>query len=298
MDSAYTPTYNNRSKGIFLVLAAGCFWSFAGLAVRLIEFATQWQIVFFRSLMLLAFLTCYLLISRRSRVLSAFKDCGWVGFAAGAVLSLAFCTWIWALTHQTVANSLFLLSTAPFIAAVAGWWILGERVTKSLAWAMLIAIIGVGIMVGESYQFGTLFGTLMGLLSATGFALFAVLLRKGRNTDLVPAVFWAGLCASIIAGGMIFISNAGFEISSRDFLLCSMMGVLQIGLGLVIFTHGSRYLPAGEITLLSLTEIVLGPIWVWIVIQEVPSLLTLVGGSIVLSAIAGQAFFTLHNARR
>lgn len=288
--------YENRAKGVVLVLTAGFFWSFAGLLVRLIEFANQWQILFYRSLMLLVFLLFYLLISRRSQFIASFKDCGWLGFSAGAALSLAFCTWIWALTNTTVANALFLLSTAPFIAAFAGLWILGERVAKSLIWAIFIAIFGVGVMVAESYQFGTLFGTVMGLLSATGFAFFAVLLRKGRNTDLVPAVFWAGVCAAIIAGVMILVTESEFQVSLRDFLLCATMGVFQIGVGLVIFTHGSRYLPAAEITLLSLTEIILGPIWVWLVIQEVPGVLTLVGGLIVLSAIGGQAYFTLRRS--
>ena len=136
----------------------------------------------------------------------------------------------------------------------------------------------------------------MSLLSALGFALFAVLLRKGRNTELVPAVFWAGACAAIISGSMILVTDSGFEVSLYDFMLCAVMGVFQIGFGLVIFTHGSRYLPAAEITLLSLTEIVLGPIWVWLVIQEVPGAMTLIGGLIVLSAIGGQAYYTLRHS--
>ena len=286
--------YENRQKGVFLVLTAGIFWSFAGLAVRLIEFANEWQILFFRSSTLVAFLTLYLLVSRGRAVLRAIRDCGLIGLVAGVSLSLAFCSWIHALTHTTVANALFLLSTAPFIAALAGWWLLGERVTSTLIWFILMATVGVAVMVAEGYQFGTLFGTIMGLLSATGFGFFAVFLRMGRNTDLVPAVLWAGVSATIISGTIILITGVGFEISVRDWSLCALMGIFQVGIGLVIFTHGAKYLPAAEITLLSLTEIVLGPIWVWLVIREVPGILTIIGGAIVLSAIAGQSFYTLR----
>ncbi|MDE0308678.1 MAG: DMT family transporter [Acidiferrobacterales bacterium] len=284
----------DRAKGVFLVLTAGVFWSFAGLAVRLIEFANEWQILFYRSTTLVAFLVLYLSVSRGRAVIDAVRDCGWIGFFAGFSLSLAFCTWIYALTHTTVANALFLLSTAPFIAALAGWWLLGERVTSTLVWFILMATVGVAVMVAEGYQFGTLFGTVMGLLSATGFGLFAVFLRMGRTTDLVPAVLWAGVSATIISACMVGLTGSGLEVTTRDWLLCASMGIFQVGVGLVIFTHGAKYLPAAEITLLSLTEIVLGPIWVWLAIREVPGIMTVIGGAIVLSAIAGQSFFTLR----
>ena len=286
--------YDNRGKGVFLVLTAGVFWSFAGLAVRLIEFANEWQILFFRSTTLVAFLTLYLLVTHGRAMIDVIRKCGKIGFIAGFSLSLAFSCWIHALTHTTVANALFLLSTAPFIAALVGWWILKERVSSSLLWFILMASVGVAVMVAEGYQFGTLFGTIMALIAATGFGVFAVFLRMGRNTDLVPAVLWAGICATIISGTMILITGSGFEINLRDWSLCAAMGIFQVGVGLVIFTHGAKYLPAAEITLLSLTEIVLGPIWVWLVVQEIPGILTVVGGAIVLSAIAGQSYFTLR----
>ncbi len=149
-------------------------------------------------------------------------------------------------------------------------------------------------MVVEGYQLGTLLGSIMGILAAIGFGVFAVLLRKGRSSDLVPAVFWAGFCAAVIAGTIIAVTPSTFHITAWDYMFCALMGVFQVGLGLIIFTHGARYLPAAEITLLSLTEIVLGPLWVWLVIREVPGILTVLGGFIVLSAIAGQAYFTLR----
>ncbi len=283
-----------RATGVTLVLAAGVFWSFAGLAVRMIEIANEWQILFFRSLSLVAFLSLYFLLIRRTATIQVFRECGWIGFLAGLGLGIAFCAWIHALTHTTVANALFLLSTSPFFAAVLGWWILGERVSASLLWFIGLAIFGVAVMVIEGYQLGTLVGTIMGMLAAFGFGLFAVLLRKGRSNDLVPAVFWAGICALMISATVIMLTSMTFEISKWDFMFCALMGVFQVGVGLIIFTRGARYLPAAEITLLSLTEIVLGPVWVWLVIGELPGLLTFVGGAIVLLSIAGQAFATLR----
>ena len=276
------------------MLTAGVFWSIAGLAVRLIEFAAEWTILFHRSLTLTVFLLTYIVIFRRGRVAETFRNSGKVAVAAGLVLGVAFCTWIFALTHTTVANALFLLSTAPFIAAIFGWWILRERVPNSTWLFIMIATGGVGVMVFEGVQLGTLFGSIMSLCAATGFALFAVLLRLGKHTDLVPAVFWAGLSAMLVSGFMLLVTDGEFQVVLNDWLLCATMGIFQVGIGLIIFIHGSKYLPAAEITLLSLTEIVLGPLWVWLVIREVPGSLTLVGGVIVLGAIVAQALRTMR----
>lgn len=288
------PIEVNRKKGVALVLTAGIFWSFAGLAVRLIEHAVEWQILFYRSTTLVGFLCCYILVARRGKFIESIQDGGTLAIKAGFWLSLAFVAWIYALTNTTVANALFMLSTAPFLAAIIGRLILKEVVLPSTWFFVALTTAGVGVMVIEGLQLGTLFGTTMGLCAALGFALFAVQLRQGRQTDLVPFVLWAGFFASLWAGAMILITSESFGISMRDWLLCASMGVFQVGVGLVIFSHGSRHLSAAEITLLSMTEIVLGPIWVWLVIKEMPGFLTLIGGGIVMSAIAGQAIRTLR----
>ena len=288
------PIEVNRKKGVALVLTAGIFWSFAGLAVRLIEHAVEWQILFYRSTTLVGFLCCYILVARRGKLIESIQDGGVLAIKAGFWLSLAFVAWIYALTNTTVANALFMLSTAPFLAAIIGRLVLKEVVLPSTWFFVALTTAGVGVMVVEGLQLGTLFGTAMGLCAATGFALFAVQLRQGRQTDLVPFVLWAGIFASLWAGTMIFLTSESFGISMRDWLLCASMGVFQVGVGLVIFSHGSRHLSAAEITLLSMTEIVLGPLWVWLVIKEMPGFLTLIGGGIVMSAIAGQAIRTLR----
>ena len=137
-------------------------------------------------------------------------------------------------------------------------------------------------------------GNLCGLGAALAFAAFAVTLRRGRAVDMTPAVCWAGIWGLLIGAFMIWFSGLSYSVTLNDLALCAVMGVVQVGLGLILFTAGSRYLPAAELTLLSLTEVVLGPIWVWLGVGEIPSLLTVIGGAVVLGAVAAQAIYSVR----
>jgi drug/metabolite transporter (DMT)-like permease len=283
------------ARGIGLVLIAGGFWSIAGLVVRMMHHATEWQILFYRSVALVITLLVYLAVRNRGNLLGAFKQAGGYAILAGAFLSISFTWWIFAMTHTTIANALFVLSAAPFLAAVFARFLLGEEVRPSTWLFMFLASLGVAVMVVEGIAGGTLAGNLYALGAATGFAAFSVTLRKGKAVDMTPAVCWAGVWATLIGASMLFGTHDGFALSMHDVLLCGLLGFVQVGLGLILFTAGSRYVPAAEITLLSLTEVVLGPIWVWLGVGEKPSPLTLLGGAVVLSAIIAQA---IHGVRR
>ena len=153
-------------------------------------------------------------------------------------------------------------------------------------------------MVWEGFAGGNPLGNLTALMAASGFAGFTVALRWGKTRDMRPAVCWAALFTLAVAGFMIVLGGAGgFAISAWDLGLCIVMGMIQIGAGLLVYTAGSRHLPAAELALLALTEVVLGPIWVWLGIGETPSLATLLGGAIVLCAIAGNALSGLRRWR-
>lgn len=286
---------SHYAKGVVLVVLAGICWSFAGLVIRLTENVTEWQILFYRSLFLVITLLLYLFIKTKGQVLTAFNQAGKTGCIAGMFLAFGFASWIFAITHTTVANALFVLSSSSFIAAILSQLLLKERVRLSTWVYMSIAAGGVAIMVIEAIGIGTLLGNLFALCAATAFAIFAVALRKGKNTDMTPAVCWAGIWAMGIGSIMMLFHDMPFAISLRDLALCASLGVVQVGLGLVLFTAGSRYLPTAEMVLLSLTEVVLGPVWVWMVIDEIPTAYTLIGGVIVLGAIASQA---IHGAKR
>ncbi len=281
-----------------LVVLAGLLMSIGGIGVRLIESADAWQILFYRSLALIATLLVVLGIRNRGALLGTFRAAGAPAVVAGLCLSFAFCGFIFSLGYTTVANTLFVLAAAPFLAAVLGLLVLGEAVRRATWLAMATALAGIGVMVWEGFAGGNPLGNLTALVAAFGFAGFTVALRWGKTRDMRPAVCWAALFTLGVAGLMIVLGGTGdFAISAWDLGLCVVMGAVQVGAGLLVYTAGSRHLPAAELALLALTEVVLGPIWVWLGIGETPSPATLLGGAIVFGAIAGNALSGLRRWR-
>jgi len=221
-------------------------------------------------------------------LIATFRTAGLTGIIAGFCVAFSFICFIFSLTHTTVANTLFLISSAPFMTALLGRIILLERVQRTTLMAMFTALIGITIMVWEGAATGGLFGNLTALGAALGFAGYTVALRRGRAVEMLPAACLAGLLATFFTGFMAIPVGFGLAISAHDLLLAVIYGGMMSS-GIIIYTKGSRYVPAAELTLLSLAEVVLGPIWVWLGIGEVPSGMTLLGGAIVLTAIVGQA---------
>lgn len=274
-------------RGRGLVLLAGVCMSIGGPLIRLIEHATEWQFLVYRALGLVA--TLLLVLAARRGVRAAFRRAGWNGIAAGLCLATAFVGFVFSITHTTVANTLFLLSASPFLAAVLSRLLLGETVSRATWRAMLGAAAGVALMVWEGVSGGALFGNLTGLGAALGFAGFSVALRRGRTVDMLPAVCVAGAASALVSAAAALLLGTGLAVPAWDLGLSLTYGVVGVGAGLWLYTLGSRHLPAAELTLLSLTEVVLGPVWVWLGFGEVPSPLTLLGGVVLLGALAGQA---------
>ena len=281
--------------GVGLVLMAGVFWSSMGIGVRLIEQANVWQILFYRSIALACFLFCIITLRSGYRPMVAIHSAGVAGIIGGAALVIAFAGGIFAIQTTTVANAMLLFAAAPFLAAVLGWIILRESVRSATWVAMLFAVLGIAIMVVNGFASGRLLGNLAALASASGFAVFTIALRWGKLEDMLPAVFLAGVFALIVSAIVCASQGYGFELPVNDILIAVCLGVFQVGLGLVIFTIGSRVVPASELALLSMTEVLLGPLWVWIFIGETASFYTLVGGAILLLAIAGNAISGLRH---
>ena len=280
--------------GVVLVLMSGVFWSSMGLGIRMIEQANVWQILFYRSIALACFLFCIITLRSGFRPLAAIRSAGIAGAIGGVGLVFAFSGGIYAIQTTTVANAMFLFAAAPFLAAVAGWVILREQVRHATWVAMLFAIVGIAIMVINGFAAGKLVGNLSALLSASGFAVFTIALRWGKLEDMLPAVFLAGVFA-IITGALVCEFNGyGFALPRNDIVISLSMGVFQVGMGLVIYTIGSRVVPAAELALLSMTEVLLGPVWVWIFIGETVSFYTLLGGAVLMLALAGNALSGLR----
>lgn len=278
------------TSGVAWVALAGVFWSLGGLLVRLIEAASSWQIILFRSLALVAALFMVITIRHRGRVFQAFRRAGLNGVIAGTALSGGFIGFILALQHTSVGNAVFMLGAAPFFAALLGRWILAETLRRATLLAMIMAVAGILVMVWGGLVIGTIRGNVLALGTSFCFALFSVFLRRGRESDMLPCVATAGMISALIALAVVLAGAptlaAALTSSARDLALCATMGVVQVGCGLTFYTMGARHVPAAELTLLSMTELVLAPIWVWLWIGEVPSHYTLAGGVIILGAIA------------
>ena len=277
------------TQGIILVILAGVFWSSMGLGIRMIEQANVWQILLYRSFALATFL--FILISIRSnfKPLAIIKRSGLAGVIGAVGLVMAFSGGIYAIQTTTVANAMFLFASAPFLAAALGWFILRERVDKITMISIFVALVGISVMVRQGFSAGHGFGNICALISALGFAIFSISLRWGKLEDMLPSVFLAGIFAMIVAAIVCYLKTYSFVVPAQDIAIALSMGVFQVGVGLAIYTIGSKVVPAAELTLLSMTEVLLGPLWVWLVIGETVSTNILIGGSILLLAIGGNA---------
>ena len=283
-------------RGLIFVFIAGVLWSTVGLGIRLIDDATVWQILLYRSISLSLFLAIVIYLRSRANLFKVVKAAGLPGCIAGLALVGAYSGGIYGIQSTSVANAMLLFASAPFMAAMLGWIFLRERVRKATWVAILFAILGIGIMVQDKTQSGAaLLGNLSALGGAFGFAVFSVALRWGRSGDMLPAVFLSGIFAIFITSTICFFNGLSFRISVNDTSISMGMGVFQVGAGLVLYTLGSKTLPAAELTLLSLAEVLLGPLWVYLFLNEVATLNTLLGGLVLLLAIAGNA---ISGARR
>jgi DME family drug/metabolite transporter len=275
--------------GVFFVFAAGVLWSTVGLGIRLIEDAVVWQILLYRSISLTLFLYVVVRLRSGESPFARIRRIGFPSVIAGLSLVAAYSGGIFAIQSTSVANAMLLFATAPFMAAVLGWIVLREPVRMATWIAIAVAMVGIAIMVADKSGGVALLGSLAALGSALGFAVFTVALRWGRSGEMLPAVFLSGIFAIAITLAICVFLGLPLVLSPRDGGIAMGMGVFQVGAGLILYTLGSRSLPAAELALLSLAEVLLGPLWVWLFLGETATPNTLAGGLILLGAIAGNA---------
>ena len=283
--SAVRDDHRRHVTGVALVVTAGVLLSLAGITMRHIESANGWQILFYRSMTFFVVVILYLVFRYRTRVVHAFVATGRPGLLVALSLGLGSACYVFALLLTTVANALFIISAAPFMTAVLGWLVLRERVRTTTWITMTLALTGVSLMVFNGIQSGRLLGNIVAFGPAVSFAIMLVTLRRAGDRDMIPAICLAGFVGAALG----FAMADSLVLSRHDLALCLFLGVVQYTGGFVLITLGARYLPAAEVALLSLVETVLAPIWVWFGVGEVPTLLTLAGGAIVISAVIAQA---------
>lgn len=295
---------SGHTRGVLLALGATIAWSCAGLFVRLVETGTSWHIILYRSLGLTLALAALVAAIHRGGTARALRAAGWTAVLAGACSCASSVLFILALGQVTVANALFMTGIAPFLAALGGRLVLGERVAGHTWAAMGLAAAGVALMLGQGLALGRLGGNLLALGSATSFAVYGVLLRHNRQTDMLPAVLYSGVYGTVLGLAVRLATGDPAPLLSRivlpprDVALCVGMGVLQLALGMALYTRASRYLRAAELQLLATTELILAPLWVWIGVGEVPTMTTLAGGALIFLAVLAQALGARQVASR
>lgn len=276
-------------QGMILVFMAGILWSTIGLGVRLIDDAQAWQILFVRSVSFAAFIGIIIYIMRKQNPFRLAIKTGWLGVIGGLAIVAAYAGGIYSVQVISVGNAMLLFASAPFMAAILGRVLLQEKVRPATWIAIMVAIFGILVMVGDKIGGTAIYGNLAAIGSAFGFAVFTITLRKGKGNDMMPVVFLSGLFGIVIMAAICLALGLPLVLSSHDSTIALSMGVFQVGAGLVLYTLGSRAVSAADLTLLSLAEVVLGPFWVWLFLGETLTNNTMIGGAILLAAIAGNA---------
>jgi len=288
--------------GVALVLGAGVLWSLQGLIVRQIGQASAVEVQFWRAAGTVPVLLGWSVLTGRAAVGRAslwqrIVSVGGVGAIGAVALAAAFFGAIHAFQTLTVANAVFLFSTSPVFAALLGWGLLRERVRPATWAAIALAGVGIVVMLQGGFAAGRMGGSLAALVAGAGFAVFTVCLRWGRLSDMMPVAMLAGALSLVVAlavGG----PQAMIAVPARDAALAALMGAVALAGGMILYTLGSRVVPAAEATLLSLIEVMLGPLWVWMLLGETASGATLTGGAILLVAVALNAVSGLRRTAR
>ena len=274
-----------RKLAILLVCSGYVVASFSGLIVRLLEVGPM-VMNFYRALFLMCAVMILLAIRHRGAAVVRVIGVGWPGLLAGMMLAVTVITFIQSLTHTTVANTLFVLGAIPFVTAALAWMFLSERPNSATLVTMAIAFGGIVIMIGEGFTAGSAYGNVMAVLATLCFAIYAVLVRRYRQIDMLPAIL---ISTFIIMAVVALMRQGELEISRQGLLLCLLWGGVMSGFTSAVFIFASRHVVAAELTLFMLLEFALGPVWVWLFINEIPSRWTLVGGVLVISALVGRS---------
>jgi len=268
-------------RGILQLVASGFFLSTSGIALRIIEQAGGWQILFYRSLALSVTILLILVFQKGSRVFDEFRGLEWNDYLLALFLGSGFVAYVFALLYNTVANALFIFSCAPFVAGFLGWILLGERVATRTWFAIGGAMAGLTVMVGSELAVSRYLGTLIALWIPIAYAASIIVIRSSKRENMLAALCLAGL----VSGGLSAIFVTDYALTLQDLIISLYLGVFQAGIGFTLVVLGTRYIPAAQVGLLAMVEPVLAPIWVWMGVGEVPGLATIVGGAIIFSAI-------------
>ena len=287
---------NKVSSAMFFVLLAGLIWSFGPLVVRNINNAEliPWQYSLIRGSAIFLILNIYLFLNEGSKFTSNYHRIGFSGLIGGACLGIANITFVFSITSTTAAVTLMMLGAMPFVAALLAYIFLGEKISVKTFAAIIIAATGIIFISFDSKETGTLFGLINGLISSSAFAGFTVSLRWRKKVPKLTTVSLGGIIAASFSLLVLIFYESNILISFKNTSLSALHGFLVCS-ALILYSANAKYLPAADLTLLSLTEVLGGIFWVWLPlfgINEVPSSNTLIGGMIIIIAIVFYGFNT------
>lgn len=284
-----------------VVLIAGLLWSFGPYVVRHIDqpASVPWQYLFTRGIVIFVLLNIYLFSEEGFKFYKNYLKVGISGLIGGIGLGTAMITFIWSITNTTAAVTLLCLAAMPFITALLGFLFLKEKISISVWVAIFVASIGVTIMAYGNTEKNTLAGLIFGLASALGFSIFSVSLRWRKRTPKFTTVAIAGLFCFLFSTFMLTNNDLNFLSSGKNEALFATHGTI-VCMGLILYSIGSKNIPAADLTLLSLTEVIGGIFWVWLPwlgINEVPNTNTIIGGFFIFIAIIYYSFIIQSNRR-
>ena len=280
-------------RGALLVACAAVCWSSGGLIARLVT-TSPWTTSLWRSLFAALFLSAVLWIVRGRGIVAQWCDGGRPVLAVAACMAMASTCFIFSLAHTSVANTLILMSTGPYVTALAAFLLLGERVAPRTWVTMGVALAGAVIMVSDSYSRGTVVGDLLAIVMSASFALATVLVRRHPEIRMAPAAALATTLTALVA---LPLADP-LATAPRDLALLAFFGIGQFAAGFLLFMAGARLIPAAESALIGMLEIVLGPLWVWLVLSERPRGASLVGGAVIFAAVLAPSVIRFVTPRR
>ena len=281
----------DHAKGLLITVAGVLAVSPDSLLIRLIS-ADLWTLMFWRGLLCCLTLAVGLAAVHKTNIASKFAAIGLPGLIFAGLFSLCTFSFVIAVQTTTVANTLVLISAAPFFAAIIARLFLRETVRRQTWLAILAATAGILVIVSGSLGGGALLGDLAALVTALGLAIQFNILRRHRTVNMIPAMALGNLITALVS--LPFAET--LAVVPMDVLWLGLLGIVVMPVATALITTGPRFLPAPEVSLILLLETVVGPFWVWLVLSEVPSERAFLGGAIVIAALAGHALAALRRS--
>ena len=273
--------FSDQKKGMLMAFTAVMFLTPDSLFIRLAN-VNSWNLIFYRGFIPFSLVFIGLLVIYKNNFIKQTFSNGWRGIAYALIFTITNITFVISIENTNVANTLIMIALAPMLSAILSFVFLNEIPDKKTWAAIFITTLSVVYIFYDALDTGDLLGNALGLLTALGLAVGAVIIRSAKKIDLVPSAMFGKLLVALIA--FYFADN--LSLTGNDLTIIPLMCVMCVAIPFVLVTIAPRFITAAEVNLFFLLETILGPIWVWLVVKEQPSFETVIGGSIIIVTIA------------